>query len=351
MIEQARADGTAAGVAAKREWIRWLADRALHQRSSVVGALLVGLFAFFSLTQPNFFNSANIESLLTSASILWVVAIGLTFVMLTGGLDLSLGSMLALTGIALGWFYNDVNLPSALACVATLAFGVALGGGINGVLIGWARFPFLVVTLGTLIMFRGFVDLWSGTRTVEVTSTLLDEIAFGRFLGLPVPVWIMIGTFAVALYVLRQTYFGRDIYALGSNPDAARLSGIHVVRTTIAVYAIAGLLVGLASIIQVGRIGAATPLVGDTIIFDATAAVLLGGTSFRGGIGGVGGTAIGVLLLATLQNGLAVSGVASAWQQVITGGILIIALALDLASRHGRHRLRLGRASRSKPSS
>lgn len=340
MIDRARAARLQASTTDWRAWLRRVSERVVRQRAFAVSVLLVGLFVFFSATQSSFFTSGNIESLLTSASILWVVSIGLTFVMLTGGIDLSLGSMLALTGIALGWFYTQAGFPSWLAVLATLAFGLLLGGAVNGLLIGWARFPFLVVTLGTLILFRGLVNLWSGTRTEQVTSALLDEIAFGRFAGLQIPVWIMIGTVVVALYVLRSTYFGRDIYALGSNPEAARLSGVRVVRTIVAVYAIAGLLAALGTVIQVGRLGAASPLVGDFIIFDAAAAVLLGGTSFRGGIGGVGGTAVGVLLLAILQNGLSVSGVASAWQQVITGGILVVALALDLVSRRGSLRLR-----------
>jgi ribose/xylose/arabinose/galactoside ABC-type transport system permease subunit len=317
-----------------------LADRIVRQRGFSVAVLVVLLFGGLSSSQPNFLTRANIETLLSSASILWLISIGLTFVMLTGGLDLSLGSTLALTGIALGWFYDHAGLPSWAACLATIALGAVLGGAVNGVLIGWARLPFLVVTLGTLILFQGAVELWSGTRTEEVFSALLDKIAFGHFAGLQIAVWIMLGTLALALYVQRCTYFGRDVYALGSNPEAARLSGIHVVRTTVAVYAIAGLLAGVAGVVQVGRLGAASPLVGGTIIFDAAAAVLLGGTSIRGGAGGAGGTAFGVLLLATLQNGLEVSGVAPAWQQIIAGGILIVAIGVDLVSRQSRLRWR-----------
>jgi len=304
------------------------------QRFFAVLVLFVALFVVFTLTQERFATSANIKALLTSAAILWVVAIGLTFVMLAGGFDLSVGSMLALTSIGLGAFVNDWGLPAVVAVLAALALGVALGA-FNGILVGKLGLSFLVVTLGTLILYRGFVNSWSDTRTEQVLSSFLDSLAFDSFLGLPYPVWLMAGTFLVALYVQRSTYFGRDVYAVGGNADAARLSGIKVGRTIIAVYAISGLLAGIGGVLQTARIGAASPQVGEAVLFDAAAAVLLGGTSFAGGIGGVGGTAVGVLFLATLQNGLSVAGIASYWQQIVTGGILLVAVLLDRVQREG----------------
>jgi ribose/xylose/arabinose/galactoside ABC-type transport system permease subunit len=304
------------------------------QRFFAVLVLFVALFVVFTLTQERFATSANIKALLTSAAILWVVAIGLTFVMLAGGFDLSVGSMLALTSIGLGAFVNDWGLPAVVAVLAALALGAALGA-FNGILVGKLGLSFLVVTLGTLILYRGFVNLWSDTRTEQVLSSFLDSLAFDSFLGLPFPVWLMAGTFLVALYVQRSTYFGRDVYAVGGNADAARLSGIKVARTIIAVYAISGLLAGVGGVLQTARIGAASPQVGEAVLFDAAAAVLLGGTSFAGGIGGVGGTAVGVLFLATLQNGLSVAGIASYWQQIVTGGILLVAVLLDRVQREG----------------
>ena len=297
--------------------------------------LLLLLTLVFSLTQERFFTSANIKALLTSTAILWVVSIGLTFVMLAGGFDLSIGSMVALSSVALGAFVNDLGVTPALAVVMALAFGALLGGGINGVLVGKLGLSFLVVTLGTLILYRGVLNLWSDTRTEQVVSPLLDSLAFDDLLGVPITVWIMVATFLVALYVQRSTYFGRDVYAVGGNADAARLSGVRVSRTIIAVYAISGMLAAFGGVLQTARIGAASPQVGESVLFDAAAAVLLGGTSFAGGVGGVGGTAVGVLFLATLQNGLSVSGVASFWQQIITGAILLAAIMLDRIQRHG----------------
>jgi ribose/xylose/arabinose/galactoside ABC-type transport system permease subunit len=299
----------------------------------------------FSVTQERFFTSGNIEAMLTSAAILWVVSIGLTFVMLAGGFDLSIGSMLALSSIALGAFINDFGITPALAILLTLVFGAVVGGGVNGVLVGPLGLSFLVVTLGTLILFRGVLNLWSDTKTEQVVSPLLDSLAFDSFARIPIPVWIMAATFAVALYVQRSTYFGRDVYAVGGNADAARLSGVRVSRTIIAVYAVSGMLAAAGGVLQTARIGAASPLVGEAVLFDSAAAVLLGGTSFAGGLGGVGGTAVGVLFLATLQNGLSVSGVASFWQQIITGTILLAAILLDRIQREGLSSigLRVGR--------
>jgi ribose/xylose/arabinose/galactoside ABC-type transport system permease subunit len=307
----------------------------LRSRSGAVLLLMLAAGVYFSLSQPRFFSSANLQVLLSSASILWFVSIGLTFVMLTGGIDLSMGSFLALSGVAFGAFHLDIGVPVAPAIVLTLVFGFVVGGVVNGLLVGRMKLLALVVTLGTLILYRGVVDLWSKAETRQTESKLLDSLAFDSLLGLPVPVCLMLLTLALSAYVLRSTYFGRDVYAVGGSADAARLSGIRVPRTIASVYAIAGALAALAGVMQVARIAAVSPSVGTNIIFDATAAVLLGGTSFVGGIGGVGGTAVGVLFLATLQNGLAAGGLNSAWQQVISGTILIVALIVDMLRTGG----------------
>jgi ribose/xylose/arabinose/galactoside ABC-type transport system permease subunit len=311
--------------------IRHVATR----RFFAVLVLFVLLFAYFGITQSKFLTSGNIDALLTGSSILWMVSIGLTFVMMTGGFDLSLGSLMAMSGIAMATFMNGWGLPLGLGILLTVLFGLLVGGLVNGVLIGRVGLPFLVVTLGTLTLYGGVVNLWSKGATEAIVSKDLTAIAFNHALGIPVPAWIMIGVFLIALYVQRSTYFGRDVYAVGGSPDAARLSGIRVTRILIAVYAIAGMLAALAGVMQVARIGAASPQVGGEIIFSAAAAVLLGGTSFSGGVGGVGGTIIGVLLLATLENGLSVSGVQSYWQQIITGVILVAVVALDRVQQVG----------------
>ena len=304
-------------------------------RYAAVLLLLIVLFVVFAVTQENFFTHSNVENLLTSVSILWVVSIAMTFVVLTAGIDLSVGSLLALSGIILSHLLNT-GMPAWLAVALTLVAGGLIGGGVNGVLIGRVGLSFFVVTLGTLSLYEGIVNIWSDTKTVYITSSLIDGIGFGKALGIATPIWIMIGTFLLAFVVLRWTYFGRDVYAVGGNIDAARLSGINVAWTLIAVYAIAGLGAALGGVIQAGRLGAASPLVGADIPLAAAAAVLLGGTSFTGGVGSVVGTAVGVLFIGTLQNGLSIAGVSSFWQQVVTGIILILAVAIDRLQQNSR---------------
>jgi ribose/xylose/arabinose/galactoside ABC-type transport system permease subunit len=326
--ERQRVLGQAAGV--------WSATN----RYAVVLLLLVGIFVFFAVTQPDFFTEANLENLLTSSSILFVVSVGMTFVVLTGGIDLSVGSLLALSGIILSELFNDAGLAAPLAIVLTCAIAAVIGGAVNGVLIGRVGLSFFVVTLGTLSLYRGIVNIWSNTETTYITSAFLDGLAYEKLLGIAYPIWIMIVTYLVALVVLRWTYFGRDVYAVGGNVTAARLSGINVARTLVLVYAIAGLCAGIGGVIQAGRLGAASPLVGENTPLDAAAAVLLGGTSFLGGVGGVTGTAVGVLFIGTLQNGLSIAAVSSFWQQVVTGAILIVAIAIDRVQQTGSLRFR-----------
>jgi ribose transport system permease protein len=309
-------------------------------RYAAVLVLLVCIFVVLSVTQENFFTRPNIENLLTSVSILFVVSIGMTFVVLTAGIDLSVGSTLALMGILLSHLFNNFGLPAWLAVVLTLVAGALLGGLVNGVLIGKVGLSFFVVTLGTLSLYQGIVNIWSGTETTYITSSFIDWFGFGNVVGIPAPIWIMAATYLIAFVVLRWTYFGRDVFAVGGNIEAARLSGINVSRTLIFVYGISGLAAALGGVIQAGRLGAASPLVGSSIPLDAAAAVLLGGTSFLGGVGGVTGTAVGVLFIGTLQNGLSISGVSSFWQQVVTGVILIVAVAIDRLQQNPSGRFR-----------
>jgi ribose transport system permease protein len=306
-----------------------------NQFVGVLG-LLVCLFTAFSITEPRFFSAANMRVMLTGVGILWLIALGLTVVMLTGGFDLSLGSMLGFSGFVFVGFYVKLGLPALLAVFLTMIVGTILGGAVNGFLIGKVGLPFLVVTIGTLSLYQGITFLISNGQTTSLTSSLLDTIGFGTKLGVPVTVWIMIGALIVLMFVLHRTYFGRDVYATGGNATAARLAGVDVTRTTIAAYAIAGALVALAGVLQDAFISAASPAGGGTVIFDATAAVLLGGTVLGGGVGGVGGTVVGVLFLGVLQNGLSLAGLASAWQQVISGVIVILAVLSQQLQRRRR---------------
>ena len=306
-----------------------------NSRVAAIGIGLVLLIGYFAVAQPTFTTQANISTLLTSVAILWMLAMGLTFVLVLGGFDLSIGSMMALSGFLLSWLYNDLRLPILLACLASVALAGGIGALANGLLIGRLRASFMVVTLGTLSLFRGLVNLVSGTETKPIDAAFLDAMAFGTIAGVPVPVLMMAVVFALSWWVLRFTHFGRDIYAVGGNLQAARLSGINTTRVTIWVYAISAGAAALGGVLQCARVAAASPQVGDTIMFDAAAAVLLGGTALRGGSGGVVGTAIGVLFLGTLSNGLAISGVPSYWQQILSGLIVACAAVSEIVQRDG----------------
>ena len=308
----------------------------VKQRFFVILVLLVAMIFFFTFTQERFLTINNFTVILTSSSILWVASMGLTFVMIAGGFDLSVGSMLALSGIALGYFSNQLNLNLALAIFLTIAFGVIVGGLVNGFTIGKLGLSFLVVTLGSSTLFIGLTQFWSGTKTNAIKNANLQNLAYEKLFFIPNQVVIMILVYLILLYVQKFTLFGRDIYAIGGNVEAAKLSGINTSRILVMVYALAAGFAALAGVIQDARIGAASPQVGQNLIFTATAAVLLGGTSFSGGLGGVSGTVVGVLFLGVLQNGLSVAGVADYWQSIVTGLILIGAIALDLLQQKRR---------------
>ncbi len=296
--------------------------------------LLVLIVVVFSTTTPHFFTRSNLVILLTSTTTLWVVAIGMTAVMISGAVDLSTGALVAFLSILFAKLL-DTHMPGVLALLVTIAAGAAIGGTVNGLLIGRLHLSFLLVTLASLTGLTGFVNLWSGTKSIPVFSSVTDRIAFGDTLGINTSILIMVVALVVALFVQTRTYFGRDIYAVGGNPVAASLAGISRTRTTVAVFAISGAAAAIAAVVSVGRSSAASPTVDNTLPLQAIACVLLGGASISGGSGGVGGTALGVLFLSTLGNGLSLSGISSYWQAVVTAVILVGAVLLNRVSHGG----------------
>lgn len=296
--------------------------------------LVVGLGIYFSATQPVFLTRLNIENLLSGVSVLWVVSLGMTFVLLTGGADLSVGATGAISGILLAKLLG-VGVPGLPSVLLAILFGVLIGGVINGGLVGRLNLSFFVVTLASMTTLTGAVNLWSNTNSFFITSPLVNRIGTQNTLGLPTTIWIMIVSFLIALYVQHRTYWARDVYAIGGSIVAARLSGIRTSLTLISVYALAGGCAALGGVITAGRIGAAAPQPDPTLPLLAIAAVLLGGTSLLGGQGGVGGTALGVLFIGILQNGLSLAGLSSFWQQVVTGVILVVAVGGDQLSVRG----------------
>jgi len=289
-------------------------------------ALVIVLFVYFSIAQDNFFTRGNLVNMLTASSVLFIAAMGMTFVLIGGGIDLSQSAIVAVSGILLAKLL-DAGVPGGVVVIVVILFAAALGGVINGLLIGLLNLQFFVVTLGSLIALTGAVLLWSQTQTFSVADPVLSKLAVSNLAGIPTPIWIMAATFAVALYIQKRTYFGRDIFAVGGSLQAARLSGIRTSRTIVGIWALSGAAAGLASLLAVGRIGAASPVVDTNLLLMAAAAVLVGGTSLHGGAGGVGGTVCGVLFFAIMQNGLSISGVPGYWQQIATGVILVSAAA------------------------
>ena len=296
-----------------------------------IGLVLLVLVVGLAIMEPDFRAESNIWNVLRANAIPIVMTCGMTFVILSRGIDLSVGSMLALVSMLLGEAII-AGWPAVLAVLAAIGAGLGFGL-VNGLLIGKAGINFFVVTLGTMIIFR------SGSFLIEDGNTLTlfgrENFDFATWLGdgnvgsVPVPAIVAAIVFVISYAVLRWTVFGRAVYAIGGNPDAARLAGIPVERITVAVYALCGLLVGLAAVMFTGRIQSATPQVGNGLELQVIAAVLLGGVSFTGGRGSIVGALVGALLLAVINNGLGLLAVSSFWQGVVTGVILIFAVWLD----------------------
>ncbi len=298
-------------------------------------AIVVLLFALFAVWQPGFRTSLNVQNVLASVSILWIVAMGMTFVLISGGFDLSVGAIAALCGIFLGKVLEGHVLPGPAAVAAAVVLGALLGALLNGVFVALFRLSVFVVTLASMTALTGIVLIWTNTQSIYVKDPVVNQISISRLLGVQTPIYIMAAVFVIFLFVQRRTYFGRDIYATGGSYTAARLSGVRTERTLIMVYAVAGACAGLAGAIAVGRVGAAVPQVDPGLALQAVAAVLIGGTALTGGAGSVVGTAFGCLFIGILQNGLNMVGVASSWQYVVTGVIL---LASVLGGRIGTRR-------------
>jgi ribose/xylose/arabinose/galactoside ABC-type transport system permease subunit len=319
------------------------------KRTRPVLLIDVVIIVAFIATQPQFLDWSNLQNLLVAVAVLAILAVGQTFVLLTGGADLSVAANAALSGFLMGKLI-EAGVPAWVAVLAAIAFGAVLGGLVNGVLVGRLGLSFFVVTLASLTAFTGVVNLWSDTNSITLDSGFINALTLDSVLGVPSPVVIMVALFLVAAYVQRYTMWGRDVYAVGGNLTAARLSGIRTERVLIGVYAFAGMCAGLAGVIAAGIIGVASPVVDANLPLQAIAAVLLGGASLAGGAGGVGGTALGVLFIAVLQNGLGLAGISSFWQQVLTGVILVLAVVGDRVSGRPwallQARVRAARAAR-----
>jgi ribose transport system permease protein len=300
--------------------------------------LVIGL----SLASDRFLLPDNITNVLLQIAVNVCLSTGMTMIILSGGIDLSVGSMLALTGaIAAGLMKNGIAIEPygvqiQLTCfggvIAALVVGTMLGS-CNGIAITRFRLPPFVATLGMLSIARGLTMLWTGGFPITSLGPDFAKLGTGYFLGIPMPVWIAGIVVAIFIVVTQRTRFGRYLYAIGGNERAAELSGINVPRTKLMVYAIGGMLSGVAGLLATSRLDSATPNAGTGYELDSIAAVVIGGTSLSGGRGSILGTVLGCLIIGVLNNGMVLLEVSAFWQPVVKGVVIIVAVAIERANR------------------
>ena len=288
---------------------------------------LVGLCLLLWILTPHFLTVSNLLNVLEQTSINAVIALGMTFVILSGGIDLSVGSVLALSGVVMATL-----LQEGWAVLPAMAAGLAIGfafGAFNGIAIAWGRLPPFIATLGMMSIARGCALLFTEGRPVSGFEQSFRSLATARILGIPAPVVITAAVYLAARFVLSSTRFGRYVYAMGGNEEATRLSGVNVRLHKTLVYGVSGLTSAIAAVLLTARLNSAQPIAGIMYELDAIAATVIGGTSLSGGEGGVGGTLIGALIMGVLRNGLNLLGVSSFLQQVVIGLVIVFAVLLD----------------------
>lgn len=305
-----------------------------RELGTLAGLLALGLL--LTALTPHFLTVSNLLNVMEQTSINAVIALGMTFVILSGGIDLSVGSLVALSGVVLA-----SALQSGLPVPVALLFGVlagALGGLVNGSLVTLGRLPPFIATLGMMSLARGLALLYTDGRPVSGFSADFRGLATGRLLLVPVPVLVTIAAYVVAALVLTRTRFGRYVYAIGGNEEATRLSGVAVRFHKTMVYVLSGATSALAAALLTARLNSAQPIAGIMYELDAIAATVIGGTSLLGGSGRIGGTLIGALIMGVLRNGLNLLGISSFLQQVVIGLVIVGAVLLDSLLKTGDRR-------------
>lgn len=287
-----------------------------------------GICAFLSLASPAFLRPANLVNILRQVSIIGIVAMGMTMVIIMGGIDLSVGSSLALVGVVSAIVARD----SGSALAGPLAAGIAVGAAVglfNGLLVAKGRIVAFIVTLGTQTIARGLAFILAKGMPVAGLEEGFFVLGGGDLFGLPLPVVVLFVVFGAVALVLARTRHGRRVYAIGGNETAAVAAGIDVDKTKILTYVLLGALVGLAGVVLASRIKSGQPAVAAGYDLDAIAACIIGGVSFSGGIGGAGGTLLGVLIIGVINNGLDLLNVQTFYQQIVKGAIIIGAVLMD----------------------
>jgi ribose transport system permease protein len=290
--------------------------------------LLALLAAGFALASPEFLSPRNLSNIALQSAALIIVSLGMTLVILTEGIDLSLGAVLGLCGVVMGMLVVSGGVALPVAVVVALAIGTAAGV-CNGALVAYAGMPPFLVTLGVYGIAQSIAMVLTEGNSVTGLPTAVRWFNEGAWLGVPVPILAMAAVFAATWVLLYRTRFGRYVFAIGGNRRALELAGVPVRAWLVAVYAYAGLLAALASFITTSRMNAAHPTIAIGLEFDAIAAVILGGTSFEKGNGGIWGTLVGALAVAVLRNGLNLVGLSTEWQVAVVGLVIVSAVALD----------------------
>lgn len=301
----------------------------LVEQKSLITLLV--LILIVSCLSDNFFTLNNIFNILQQTSINAIIAVGMTLVILTSGIDLAVGSIFALAGAVTASIIGADISPFIAICAALILSAIL--GAFSGVIIAKGKLQAFIATLVMMLILRGTTQVYTKGSPISTgtndNSEIFEWIAFGRVFGIPVPIIIMIIVFAAAWYLLKYTRLGRYIYALGGNESATQLSGINVDKVKIIVYAMSGLLCAVASTIEVSRLSSAQPTAGTGYEMDAIAAVVLGGTSMSGGRGKIIGTLIGALILGFLNNGLNMLGVDAYYQMIVKGVVILLAVLVD----------------------
>jgi ribose transport system permease protein len=310
-------------------------------RQILMFASLFLLFTFFSIASPNFLTYENVVAILLATCVNGLLALGVTFVIITGGIDLSIGTVMTISAVMSGVFITFWKLPVFIGVLGGILTGT-LAGFINGFVISKMKLPPFIATLGMMMIAKGLALVISGCKPIYFMDTpIFNKIAMGSILGKIIPgieefpnaiLWFLLFIF-IANILLNRTALGRYTFAIGSNEDAARLSGLNVDKWKIIIYSLCGTFVGIAGVIMASRLNSAQPALGQGYELDAIAAVVIGGTSLRGGEGSIIGTVIGALIMSTLTNGLRILSVPQEWQIVVSGIIVIGAVYLDMMRR------------------
>lgn len=300
-------------------------------RFSRVGILLI-LSLGITLMNPDFLKITNISNVIRTASPQIIIAFGMTFVMLTGGIDLSLGSAVTLTSVVAGFFLTQTDLPWVLAVVASLFVG-ALSGLTIGLLISGVKLPPAVASYGMLWVNRGLAFAIMGAKPFFDFHEDFRYLGRGSLLGVPIPIWIVVFITIALMLLLKFTTIGRRFYALGANSFAAKASGLQVKKIIIQAYVFSGVLAAIGGLILTARLNAVDQDIGAPFLMPAIASPVMGGTSMTGGQGGVGGTVIGALIMIVVTNGMNLLGISSLWHQFVTGVVVILAVSFDILMR------------------